>query len=368
MRTTASPCSARRWTRSSTWRVCATPSAAVGSSRITMREFHITARPIATDWRWPPERLATCWRIELDRRDREALQHVRRSGLHHRFPEPEEEVAHLAAEVHVLDDVEVVAEREILVHDLDPELAASFGPGDRDLLALEVDLALVDRVDPGDALDQRRLAGAVVADERHHLARAHLEVDVGRARGPSRSSCGRLAPRASASTEAVAVGVVSVGRGHPVWRCRGSPAAGLPRRSASATSRTACTSRRRRRDFLRCPSLKSRLKLAFVIQTGGMMNDGSVLRAVVHRPGLTSAPPFNSATAAAADARGDRSCAALCTVLDCQPEMTFCTPCAVASWPGQRDRLQLLRLERGHDRVREAVVGRGDARRSCCPS
>ena len=30
-----------------------------------MREFHITARPIATDWRWPPDRLATCCRIEL---------------------------------------------------------------------------------------------------------------------------------------------------------------------------------------------------------------------------------------------------------------------------------------------------------------
>jgi hypothetical protein len=38
---------------------------------------------------------------------------------------------------------------------------------------------LVHRVDAGDALDQRRLAGAVVADERHHLAVAHLEVDVG---------------------------------------------------------------------------------------------------------------------------------------------------------------------------------------------
>jgi hypothetical protein len=30
----------------------------------------------------------------------------------------------------------------------------------------------------GDALDERRLAGAVVADERHHLSRPHLEVDV----------------------------------------------------------------------------------------------------------------------------------------------------------------------------------------------
>ena len=34
-------------------------------------------------------------------------------------------------------------------------------------------------MDAGDALDERRLAGAVVADERHDLAGAHLEVDVG---------------------------------------------------------------------------------------------------------------------------------------------------------------------------------------------
>ena len=33
-------------------------------------------------------------------------------------------------------------------------------------------------MDPGDALDERRLAGAVVPDERHDLAGAHLEVDV----------------------------------------------------------------------------------------------------------------------------------------------------------------------------------------------
>ena len=143
-----------------------------------MREFHITARPIATDWRWPPDRLATCCRIERIVVTDEALQHVRGARLHHRLLEPEEEVAHLAAEVHVLDDVEVVAEGEILVHDLDPELCRVLRAGDRDLLSLEVDVALVDRVDPGDALDQRRLAGAVVADERHDLARPHLEVDV----------------------------------------------------------------------------------------------------------------------------------------------------------------------------------------------
>ena len=99
--------------------------------------------------------------------------------LHRRLLEPEEEVPDLAAQVHVLDDVEVVAEREILVDDLDPELRRVLRAVDRDLLAVEEDLAGVVAVDAGDALDERRLAGAVVADERHDLARAHLEVDVG---------------------------------------------------------------------------------------------------------------------------------------------------------------------------------------------
>ena len=84
----------------------------------------------------------------------------------------------LAAEVHVLDDVEVVAEREILVDDLDPELRRVLRPVDVDRLAVEHDLAAVRRVDAGDALDQGRLAGAVVADEGHHLAGPDLEVDL----------------------------------------------------------------------------------------------------------------------------------------------------------------------------------------------
>src|SRR5919206_150926 len=49
---------------------------------------------------------------------------------------------------------------------------------DRDRLPLEQDLAAVDGVDAGDALDQRRLAGTVVADQRGHLPRVDREIDV----------------------------------------------------------------------------------------------------------------------------------------------------------------------------------------------
>jgi hypothetical protein len=92
--------------------------------------------------------------------------------------EPEEQVVLLPSEIHVLDDVQVVAEREILVDDLDSELGRILRAVDRRRLAVEDDLPGVVAVDAGDALDQRRLPGAVVADERHHLAVADLEVDV----------------------------------------------------------------------------------------------------------------------------------------------------------------------------------------------
>ena len=113
-----------------------------------------------------------------NRRDAEARERLARLRLHRGLPQDLEPVR-LAAEVHVLDDVEVVAEREILVDDLDPELRRVLRAADRDRLAVEQHLAVVHPVDAGDALDERRLAGAVVADERHDLARPNLEVDVG---------------------------------------------------------------------------------------------------------------------------------------------------------------------------------------------
>jgi len=63
-RITATPCPASRRTR---WRTCsvwATPSAAVGSSRMTIFDFQSTDLAIATVWRWPPDRLATSCRTD----------------------------------------------------------------------------------------------------------------------------------------------------------------------------------------------------------------------------------------------------------------------------------------------------------------
>ncbi len=87
--------------------------------------------------------------------------------------------AQLAAEEEVGDDVEVVAEREVLVDGRDAEGLGVLGAADPDRAALPGDGALVDGVDPGDRLDQRGLSGTVVADQGDDLTGVDVEVDVG---------------------------------------------------------------------------------------------------------------------------------------------------------------------------------------------
>ena len=121
MSTTARPCSARRRTSSSTCSVCATPRAAVGSSRMTSFEFHsrpARPRPTGAD---RPRASPPAWRIDeiVVTRSDLSVSAVRCSitGSLSTL----ERVVRLTPEEHVLDDVEVVAEGEILVDDLDPE-------------------------------------------------------------------------------------------------------------------------------------------------------------------------------------------------------------------------------------------------------
>ena len=89
-----------------------------------------------------------------ERRDGEAVERLARGTLHRRLVEHEDVVHPLAAEEHVRDDVEVVGEREVLVDDLDPELGGVARTVDDDRRPVEPHLALVEGVDPDDALDR----------------------------------------------------------------------------------------------------------------------------------------------------------------------------------------------------------------------
>ena len=113
----------------------------------------------------------------VQRPHRQRLQRLPRPLLHLGLVEREPGLQ-LAPEEHVVDDVEVVAQREVLVDDLDAErvgvLRAVTVTGSPSKRISPV----VEGVDPGDALDQRALAGAVVTHERGHAAGPDVEVDV----------------------------------------------------------------------------------------------------------------------------------------------------------------------------------------------
>ena len=163
--------------RFSTSAVCATPSAAVGSSRMMTRGSPTSERAIATVCRCPPESEATGTRTDgilaassRSRRPRALLHADLVEGA---------AADELAAQPQVRDDVEVVAERQILEHGGDAEVLRIGGTVDVDDLAVELDRAGIRRVDTGQHLDECRLARAVVADERDDLALVDPEVDVG---------------------------------------------------------------------------------------------------------------------------------------------------------------------------------------------
>ena len=59
-----------------------------------------------------------------------------------------------------------------------PAFTAWPGIGEFHYLAADPDLAFVSRMHAGDDLDQGGLAGAVFTQERMHLTRAHVEINM----------------------------------------------------------------------------------------------------------------------------------------------------------------------------------------------
>ena len=109
--------------------------------------------------------------------DVEEVEHAARLGAHSGGVD-DAAARRLAAEEDVLRHRSLGQQRELLVdhRDADPERLHRVGEGPR--LAAEAHLAGVGPKDPGEDLDQRRLAGAVLADERMRLAGAAIEADV----------------------------------------------------------------------------------------------------------------------------------------------------------------------------------------------
>jgi len=84
----------------------------------------------------------------------------------------------LTSEEDVVDDVQVVAEREVLIHGLDPEVDRVARPPELDRFTLESDHSAIERNAPGQDLDERRLAGAVVTHQRDDFAAMQGEVGI----------------------------------------------------------------------------------------------------------------------------------------------------------------------------------------------
>src|SRR5271165_390954 len=105
------------------------------------------------------------------------LRHLRPVGR----AEPRSEDAggrDLAAKEHVVGDRERRRQREGLVHRFDARLARGDRRAKTHDLSVEADLAGVRDHSAADRLDQGRLAGAVVADDRQDLVRVEIEIRV----------------------------------------------------------------------------------------------------------------------------------------------------------------------------------------------
>jgi hypothetical protein len=110
--------------------------------------------------------------------DAEVVQQRRYLTMQGAFVQHAEAVG-LAAQEDVLGDVAVRQQVELLVDDADARALGLERMRERHLLAEELDLALVGRVGAAQDFHERRLAGAVLADQGVDLAYLAGEVDAG---------------------------------------------------------------------------------------------------------------------------------------------------------------------------------------------
>ena len=183
--TTPSPWSRTRRMRSSTRRVW---THAEGGGRLVEEDHPFGPQRRAGD----RHRLALSARQRghrhrgvLHRRHLEIVERCHRPPAHRPLVGEHATAADLPAEEHVGGGVEVRRQGEVLVHGLDAQAVGVERRVERHRLAVEEDLPVVGGMDPRQHLDERRLAGAVVADQRRH--RAGVDDEVGALQGVDRA-------------------------------------------------------------------------------------------------------------------------------------------------------------------------------------
>ena len=119
--------------------------------------------------------------IDVGDVDAERVEVLARQAAHRAVVEhPEARV--LALQEHVVEDGQAGHQREILVDGVDAERARVDDRFQLHGLAEDRDLAGVGPVEAREDLDERRLAGAVVADQAEHLALAQVQAHVAQRR------------------------------------------------------------------------------------------------------------------------------------------------------------------------------------------
>jgi hypothetical protein len=105
--------------------------------------------------------------------------------------------APLSPQEDIARDVELRHQRMILVHNLNAQVPRIVGAADPDRLAVQLDAPPVQRVHTGEDLDQRGLAGAVLADDGVHLTALDPQIDVveGKVTGEELADAYRLEDR-----------------------------------------------------------------------------------------------------------------------------------------------------------------------------
>ena len=102
--------------------------------------------------------------------DFQAVEDFAGVAVHARAVDEQAEAQRPAAEKDVLADVEVSAQREVLIDHLDAAFAAFVRGAEMDGLAVDENFAGIALIGAGQDLHQRRFACGIVADEAEHLA------------------------------------------------------------------------------------------------------------------------------------------------------------------------------------------------------